>query len=103
LIAVIQAADCNLLEKALDEAKLDYDHLPSVGGFLREHNITFLIGCSDENYYTVKNLLVSICKKRISFVATPLESPTMTIPFIAETIVGGVNYFSLDLDHFEEI
>jgi len=27
----------------------------------------------------------------------------MTMPFIAETIVGGINVFSLDLDHFEEI
>jgi len=103
LIAVIQTADCDLLEKALDEAKIDYYHLPSVGGFLREHNITFLIGCSDDNCVVVKNLLVSTCKKRISYVATPLESPTMTMPFIAETLVGGVNIFSLGLDHFEEI
>ena len=103
LIAVIKAADCDLLEKALDEAEVSYYHLPSVGGFLREHNVTFLIGCSDENYISVKNILITTCKKRISFVATPLENPTMTMPFIAETIVGGINVFSLDLDHFEEI
>ena len=32
LIAVIQTADCDLLEKALDEAEVSYYHLPSVGG-----------------------------------------------------------------------
>ena len=103
LIAVIQAADCDLLEKALDEARVGYYHLPSVGGFLREHNVTFLIGCSDENYTSIKNILITTCKKRLSFVATPLENPNMTMPFIAATLVGGINVFSLNLDHFEEI
>ena len=103
LIAVIQTADCELLEHALDEAEVGYYHLPSVGGFLREHNVTFLVGCSDENYVSVKNILISTCKKRISFVATPLENPAMAIPFVAETVVGGINLFSLNLDHFEEI
>jgi len=71
LIAVIQTADCDLLEKALDEANFGYYHLPSVGGFLREHNVTFLIGCSDENYVSVKNILISTCKNASALLQPP--------------------------------
>ena len=35
LIAVIQTADCDLLEKALDEAEVSYYHLPSGLIFIR--------------------------------------------------------------------
>jgi uncharacterized protein YaaQ len=103
LIAIIQAADSEALEKELSDARVCFSRLPSVGGFLREHNVTFFISCSDKNYENIKKILISTCKKRVSYVATPIENPTMTMPFVAETIIGGVNIFSMDLDHFEEI
>ncbi|MFZ3152059.1 MAG: cyclic-di-AMP receptor [Anaerolineaceae bacterium] len=102
-IAVIQAQDGDLLEAALDEIKLTYSRLPSVGGFLRERNATFLIGCEQDRQEAVKDLLISTCKKRITFIATPVESAPISISYPSETIVGGISLFSLDLDSYEEI
>ncbi|MFZ3070553.1 MAG: cyclic-di-AMP receptor [Anaerolineaceae bacterium] len=102
-IAVIQAQDSDLLEAALDEIQMPFSRLPSVGGFLREHNVTFLIGSDESNHDSIKELLMSTCKKRIAYIATPVENAPLPIPYPTETVVGGISLFSLDLDHFEEI
>ncbi len=103
MIAVVQATDCDLLETTLNNLNLPYSRLPSVGGFLREHNVTFLIACEQSRQELVREMLVSTCKKRTAFIATPIENIPIPIPYTTETIVGGISLFSLDLEHLEEI
>lgn len=103
LIAVIQAQDANILTEILDQYRLPYSNLPSVGGFLRERNTTFLIGCSQSELESTKELLLNACKKRITFISAPIENTPLPIPYPTETVIGGISLFTLDLDKFEEI
>ncbi len=50
----------------------------------------------------MRELLISTCGKRITFIATPIENAPLPMPYPTEIIVGGINLFSLDLEHFEE-
>ena len=102
LIAVIQASDSDLLSEVLQEHKILFTKLPSVGSFLQERNITFLVSSKQEDVDSVRELLVSACSKRIAFIATPIENAPLPMPYPTETVVGGINLFSLDLEHFEE-
>ena len=49
LIVVVQSQDSDLVERALDQASFCFGKLPSAGGFLRERNVTLLVGCSEED------------------------------------------------------
>ncbi|MGI6251734.1 MAG: cyclic-di-AMP receptor [Anaerolineaceae bacterium] len=103
LIAVVQAQDSDLVELVLGQEKFKFTRLPSVGGFLRERNVTFLIGCLRKDQQRIQILLADAAKRRVSFVAVPTEGGSLPIPIPSETMVGGVSIFSLDLEHFEEI
>ncbi|NMC15108.1 MAG: hypothetical protein GYA40_00495 [Chloroflexi bacterium] len=102
LIAVIQAADSDLLSDVLQEHHILFTRLPSVGSFLHERNATYLVSCKQTDEAAVRELLISTCGKRITFIATPIENAPLPMPYPTEIIVGGINLFSLDLEHFEE-
>ncbi len=103
LIAVIQAADSDLLKRCA--AGTSYFVHPSsqrIGSFLHERNATYLVSCKQTDEAAVRELLISTCGKRITFIATPIENAPLPMPYPTEIIVGGINLFSLDLEHFEE-
>ena len=102
LIAVIQATDSDLLSEVLQKHKILFTRLPSVGSFLQERNVTFLVSCKQVDEDSVRELLISTCSKRIAFIATPIENAPLPMPYPTETVVGGIHLFSLDLEHFEE-
>ena len=54
LIAVIQASDSDLLSEVLQEHKILFTKLPSVGSFLQERNITFLVSSKQEEVDSVR-------------------------------------------------
>ena len=103
VIAVVQALDSDLVSAELDENKFSYSKLPSVGGFLREKNVTFIIACALEKELFVHRLLLEAAKKRVTFIATPLENGPIPVPVPVESVVGGVKAFSIVLDDFQEI
>ncbi|HPL81044.1 MAG TPA: cyclic-di-AMP receptor [Anaerolineaceae bacterium] len=103
LIAVVQSQDSDLVEHVLAETACVFGKLPSAGGFLRERNVTFLIGCSQDNVPAIKDLLASTAKRRVSYLATPIDNAPFPILLPTETVIGGANVFELDIDYFEEI
>jgi uncharacterized protein YaaQ len=103
IIAVIQASDSDLLTETLEEHKVLFTRLPSVGSFLSERNATYLVSCEAQDEDSVRELLITTCQKRIAFIATPIENAPLPMPYPTETVVGGINLFSLDLEHFEEL
>ncbi|HOA22046.1 MAG TPA: cyclic-di-AMP receptor [Anaerolineaceae bacterium] len=103
IIAVIQASDSDVLTEVLQEQNIPFTRLPSVGSFLRERNATYLVSCKESDEAAVRELLTSTCQKRIAFIATPIENAPLPMPYPTETVVGGINLFSLDLEHFEEL
>ena len=103
VIAVVQALDGDLVCSELDENNFSYSKLPSVGGFLREKNVTFIIACALEKEPFVHQLLLGAAKKRITFISTPLENGPIQVPVPVESVVGGVKAFSIVLEDFQEI
>jgi len=102
VMAVVQSADSDLVETALQEAGFCFVKLPSSGGFLLEKNVTFLVACNLRNEGKVKELLNAAARKRISYVAAVMDNTPFPMIIPAETMVGGVTYFSMDVEHFEE-
>lgn len=103
IIAVVQALDSDLVSSELDENNFSYSKLPSVGGFLREKNVTFIIACTSKREPQVHQLLLEAAKKRVTFIATPLENGPIPIPVAVESVVGGVKAFSIELGDYQEI
>ena len=103
LIAVVQGQDSDQVSQVLGENGHTFTRLPSAGGFLRERNVTFLIGCSPSTHEAIENLLMTTAQKRISYISAPIDTTPLPIPLPAETIIGGVSLFTLDVEHYEEI
>jgi uncharacterized protein YaaQ len=103
VIAVVQALDSDLVCSELDENEFSYSKLTSVGDFLREKSVTFIIACASEKENFVHQLLLEAAKKRVTFIATPLENGPFPVPVPVESMVGGIKYFSILLDDFQEI
>jgi|AMWB02.1.fsa_nt_gi uncharacterized protein YaaQ len=103
LIAVVQSQDGDQVQTVLEEGSYFYARLPSTGGFLREHNVTFLIGCESERHDLLVRLLSEAAKKRVTYVSAPIDGTTLAIPIPAETVIGGISILTLPLEHFEEI
>ncbi len=69
---------------------------------MRERNETFLIASSEAEIPELLDLLSSVAKRRVSYLATPIDNAPFPIVIPTETVIGGANVFELDLDYFEE-
>lgn len=103
LIAVVQAQDYYAAMVVLEKASFSVTRLPSVGGFLSRRNATLLIGLPEEERPRAMELLKKTCRKRIAFIAVPIENSPLPMPAPTPVSVGGVSLFTLDIDHYEEI
>ena len=102
MIAVVQSQDADLVDRTLTNQGFIFVRLPSTGGFLRDRNVTFMIASEPEKAEDLKETLLSAAKKRITYIAAPIESGPLPIPIPTETVVGGVSLFALPVEHFEE-
>lgn len=102
VMAVVQSPDSDLVENTLSNAGFAYAKLPSTGGFLFEKNVTFIVACNERSEPKIKEMLNAAARKRISYVAATMDNTPFPMIIPAETMVGGVTYFSLDVEHFEE-
>lgn len=103
MIAVIQAQDCDIATEVLEYAQFSVTRLPSVGGFLGRRNATLLIGVPHEEQEKAKELLNKTCRKRVSFIAVPIENAPLPMPMPTPVTIGGVNLFTVEIEHCEEI
>lgn len=102
IVAVVQDPDSDLVETTLEKSDFVYVKLPSTGGFLIEKNVTFIIACNEKSEPKIKEMLTSAARKRISYVAATMDNTPFPMIIPAETMVGGVTYFSMPVEHFEE-
>ena len=59
LLAIVTSPDSDNVENALLQTGYSFARLPSVGGLLRERNVTFLIGCPEHETDQLRKLLQS--------------------------------------------
>ena len=101
LIAIVQAEDADVAEKALKEAGISSYQLPSVGGFLGRKNVTLVILNFNQQEETIQKILKATCSQRIEYIGVSLESSPLSAPTPAPISVGGATIFSLNCEKVE--
>ncbi|MCP3033573.1 cyclic-di-AMP receptor [Halobacillus sp. A1] len=103
IIAIVQDKDSNRLTDALSENNLQTTKLSTTGGFLREGNTTFMIGCNDDQVDDALEILRKNCSQREQMVApiSPMGGNADSyIPKPVKVEVGGATVFVLPIDSF---
>lgn len=103
IIAVVQDKDSNRLTDALAENDLKTTKLSTTGGFLREGNTTFMIGCDDGDVDGALDIIKDNCSQREQMVApiSPMGGNADSyIPKPVKVEVGGATVFILPVDSF---
>lgn len=103
IIAVVQDKDSNRLTDALSENNFKTTKLSTTGGFLREGNTTFMIGCDDHEVDDALEIIKKNCSQREQMVApiSPMGGNADSyIPKPVKVEVGGATVFILPVDSF---
>ena len=102
LIAVVQGQDADIAIESLIDEGFGVTRLPSMGGFLGRKSATLMIGVNIERVKEAVEILDQNCRKRVAFIAMPMENSPLPMPAPTPITVGGASIFSLKADHFEE-
>jgi uncharacterized protein YaaQ len=103
MAAVIQVQDFENAASALTEAGLPLTHLSSTGGFLGRRNVTLLVGLGEDQEELAVRTLSKSCRRRVEYIATPLEGAPFHMPLSTPVTVGGATIFTMEVDRYEEI
>ena len=90
--------------EALLKAEYRFTKIASTGGFLREGNVTILIGAEEQEVETVLNIVNESCKTREQYVNVLPPEATPVGTFMAYPVkvqVGGAIAFVMDIERFE--
>ncbi|MDQ2798917.1 MAG: cyclic-di-AMP receptor [Armatimonadota bacterium] len=107
IIAIAHERDKHKLGDALLENGLTFTKLGSTGGFLRQGNVTVLIGVDDEDAARVLDVIKDACQSSEGYVNLPGEMvgsvPTLAA-FASHPVrveAGGAVAFVVSVDSFE--
>lgn len=102
LIAVVQGQDAEIAIESLIEEGFGVTRLPSIGGFLGRRSATLMIGVHSDKAQEAIEVLNNTCRKRVAFIAVPMENSPLPMPAPTPVTVGGASIFSLEVEHYEE-
>ena len=103
LLAIVTGPDSDNVENTLAKTSYPFAKLPSVGGLLRERNVTFLIGCPESDTDQLRKLLQEVAGRRIGYVSPVLDNLPMGSLIPTEVQIGGVTILDLPIEHYEEV
>lgn len=101
LIAVINKSDRHRLREALVENEVRFTVVSSTGGFLREGNVTMLIGVDDDRVETVLGLIAQHCHAREKTISMGLPDTgpcTGSVGIPITVPIGGAQVFILNVE-----
>jgi uncharacterized protein YaaQ len=104
IVAVIHDRDQKRTSEALLKAEYRFTKIASTGGFLREGNVTILIGAELEDVDSVLGIINESCKTREQYVNVLPPEATPVGTFMANPVkvqVGGAVAFVVDVERFE--
>lgn len=102
MTAVVQEQDVENAIQSLTRLGISLTRLPSTGGFLGRRNATLLIGMNHTQEQMAVQALSKSCRKRVEYVATPLEGSPLPFPSPTPITVGGATIFLFDVERYEE-
>lgn len=106
IIAVVSAFDLERLLRALNSRGYRATIIDMNGGFLRQGNVTLLLGVQDAAAADALRLLGEHCSARVSAIdaSIPLAEPAHLIALqSAEDRIGGGSIFLLNVERYERI
>jgi uncharacterized protein YaaQ len=106
IIAVVGTADLDELLRRMTARGYRATVIDQSGGFLRQGNVTLMIGVQEALIADVIRLLTQCCRTRQSVAnpATPMVEPgEFFIARPVETFEGGAVYFVLNIERYERI
>jgi len=106
IFAVVQGTDAERLLDALTSQGYRATQINSAGGFLRESNVTLMIGVEDDEVRSVQEIIDRNAHSRRRFV-----NPLMPIAGVGEmyaggpveVTVGGANIFVVPVSRYERL
>ena len=104
VITVVHDRDKNKITEALLRNGFKFTKIGSTGGFLREGNVTLLIGVEEAEVERLLNTISDSCKTREQFVNVlpPDAAPVGTfMPSPVKVLVGGAVCFVMEVQQFE--
>ena len=104
VLTVVHDRDKNRITESLLRAGFKFTKIGSTGGFLREGNVTLLIGVEEQEVDKVLNVIGESCKTREQFVNVlpPDAAPVGAfMPSPVKVLVGGAVAFVIDVARFE--
>lgn len=102
IAAVVQFQDSESAATSLEAHGFSVTRLPSVGGFLGRTNVTLLIGLPAGQEEQLVGVLQSTCRKRVEYLASPLEGSTVLFSTPIPVNVGGATIFTFAVERYEE-
>lgn len=103
MFAVIQLQDAENVLNELNETGVAATRLATTGGFLGRGNVTLIIGLSAAEEPKVIEILQRLCRRRIEYIATPLEGAPFHMPLPTPVSVGGAIIFTVAVERYEVI
>ena len=106
VIAIVHERDKHKVSDALLEAGHKFTIIASTGGFLRDGNVTFLIGTEDESVDGVIEIVRNCCHSREQYIAQPMPdaiAPAGAVISPVKVCVGGAIIFVVDVEKYERV
>ena len=103
VITVVHDRDKNKIIESLLRNGFQFTKIGSTGGFLREGNVTLLIGVEEKELDKCFQVIEESCKTREQFVNVlpPDAAPVGTfMPSPVKVLVGGAVVFVVDVERF---
>lgn len=103
VVAVVQGKDADDLVQAVARRGYRVTQINSAGGFLRESNVTLLLGVEDEQVRQVYQLIRENCHTRTQYVnpLLPVMEPAeFYMPDPVQVEVGGAAVFVLKMARY---
>lgn len=101
IIAIVQKADSNKLQRAFIKNNVRATKLATTGGFLSEGNTTFLIGAADEEVKNILDIIKAKSKSREEFIQPNLIQTGLALNQLVKVTVGGATCFIVKVDQFK--
>ncbi len=102
LIGIVNSDDENELLSEMNKASFMATKLTTSGGFLKNGNVTFLVGVEEERLDELVSVFEKCCSRRTQLV--PTAPPFIGEGFLSATpveiTIGGATIFVVDIDKF---
>lgn len=106
IIAIVHERDKQKVSEALLQIGQQFTVIATTGGFLRDGNISMLVGADDERVDEVISQIRTCCSTREQYVAQPPLDMVGAGGMLMNPIkvsVGGAIVFVVNVEHFERV